>query len=131
MTKFTILLGLCAALLMMSLPVQGHHGTNISYDHAKPITLTGTVTEFVWQNPHTQVYFDVKDAKGNVVHWAGEMNSPGVLIRQEGWSRKTLKVGDEITVTVFPSKAGTPVGVVNKMLLNGKAILDNRGGQQQ
>jgi len=93
--------------------------------------LTGTVTEFVWQNPHTQVYFDVKDAKGNVVHWAGEMNSPGVLIRQEGWSRKTLKVGDEITVTVFPSKAGTPVGVVNKMLLNGKAILDNRGGQQQ
>jgi uncharacterized protein DUF6152 len=131
MIKLSILWSLSCALLMISLPLFGHHGTNISYDHSKPITLTGTVTEFVWQNPHTQVYFDVKDASGKIVHWAGEMNSPGVLIRQEGWTRKTLKVGDEITVTVFPSKAGTPVGVVNKMLLNGKAILDNRGGQQQ
>ena len=131
MTRLSILSLLCFALLMTSLPLHAHHGTNISYDHSKPITLTGTVTEFVWQNPHTQVYFDVKDAGGKMVHWAGEMNSPGVLIRQEGWTRKTLKVGDEITVTVFPSKAGTPVGVVNKLLLNGKAILDNRGGQQQ
>jgi hypothetical protein len=108
-----------------------HHGTNISYDHARPVTLTGTVTEFVWQNPHTQIYFDVKDAKGAVVHWAGEMNSPGVLSRQEGWTKRTLKAGDEITITVFPAKAGTPVGVVNKLVLNGKTILDNRGGQQQ
>jgi len=131
MTKFAILLGLCVVLVMTSLPLHGHHGTNISYDHAKPITLTGTVTEFVWQNPHTQVYFDVKDAKGNVVHWAGEMNSPGVQQRNEGWTRKTIKAGDEVTVTMFPSKAGTPVGVVNKIVLNGKVILENRGGQQQ
>ena len=108
-----------------------HHGTNISYDHSNPITLTGTVTEFVWQNPHSQVYFDVKDAKGNIVHWAGEMNSPGVLSRQEGWTKRTLKAGDTITITVYPSKAGTPVGVVNKLIANGKTILDNRGGQQQ
>jgi len=108
-----------------------HHGTNISYDHTRPVTLSGTVTEFVWQNPHTQIYFDVKDAKGPVVHWAAEMNSPGVLSRQEGWTKRTLKAGDEITITVFPSKAGTPVGVVNKLVLNGKTILDNRGGQQQ
>jgi len=65
------------------------------------------------------------------VHWAGEMNSPGVLSRQEGWTKRTLKAGDEITITVFPAKAGTPVGVVNKLVLNGKTILDNRGGQQQ
>ena len=117
-------------LVLASTPLLGHHGTNISYDHARPITLTGTVTEFVWQNPHTQVYFDVKDARGNVVHWAGEMNSPGVLSRQEGWTKRTLNAGDQITVTVYPSKAGTPVGVVNKIVLSGKTILDNRGGQQ-
>jgi hypothetical protein len=107
-----------------------HHGTNISYDHTKPITLTGAVTEFVWQNPHSQIYFDVKDAKGTVVHWAAEMNSPGVLERQDGWTRKTVKAGDEITITLFPSKAGTPVGVANKILLNGKVVLEGRGGQQ-
>jgi hypothetical protein len=122
---------LCSVLLMASLPLLAHHGTNISYDHTKPVTLTGTVTEFVWSNPHTQVYFDVKDANGSIVHWAGEMNSPGVLQRQEGWTKTTLKAGDEITITVFPSKAGTPVGVVNKLVVNGKTILDNRGGQQQ
>lgn len=115
----------------VSIQLFAHHGTNISYDHANPVTLTGTVTEFVWQNPHTQVYFDVKDAKGGVVHWAGEMNSPGVLTRQEGWTKRTLKAGDEVTITLFPSKAGTPVGVVNKVVANGKTILDNRGGQQQ
>jgi hypothetical protein len=131
MMKLSIPLWACFALLMMSLTLQGHHGTNISYDHSKPITLTGTVTEFVWQNPHTQVYFDVKGAKGDVVHWAGEMNSPGVLIRQEGWTKRTLKAGEEITVTLFPSKAGTPVGVVNKIVSNGKVLLDSRGGQQQ
>jgi len=116
--------------LLAAIPLTAHHGTNVSYDHSRTVTLTGTVTEFVWQNPHTQIYFDVKDARGNIVHWAAEMNSPGVLSRQEGWTRKTLKAGDEITVTVFPSKAGTPVGVVNKIVLKGKAILENRGGQQ-
>ena len=129
--KLANFLWICFVLLVTSLPLLAHHGTNISYDHANPVTLTGTVTEFVWSNPHTQVYFDVKDAKGNIVHWAGEMNSPGVLQRQEGWTKRTLKVGEEITITVFPSKAGTPVGVVNKLVANGKTILDNRGGQQQ
>jgi len=132
MKKHTwVLLSTILAVFMVAVPMLAHHGTNISYDHSKTVTVTGTITEFVWQNPHTQVYFDVKDEKGNLVHWAGEMNSPGVLVRQEGWTRKTLKPGDQVTVTMFPSKAGTPVGVVNKILANGKVILDNRGGQQQ
>src|SRR5262245_52460565 len=102
------------AMLVTSPLALSHHGTNISYDHSKPVTLTGTVTEFVWQNPHSQIYFDVKDARG-VVHWAAEMNSPGVLSRQEGWTRRTVKAGDEITITLFPSKAGTPVGVAMRL----------------
>jgi len=131
MTKTPVVWLITTGLLMVSLPLIAHHGTNISYDHAKTVTVTGNVTEFVWQNPHAQLYFDAKDEKGNVVHWAGEMNSPGVLQRNEGWTRKTIKAGDEVTVTMFPSKAGTPVGVVNKIVLNGKVILENRGGQQQ
>lgn len=132
MKKHTwILLSTILAGLLVIVPMLAHHGTNISYDHSKTVTVTGAVTEFVWQNPHAQVYFDVKDEKGTIVHWAGEMNSPGVLSRQEGWTRKTLKPGDQVTVTMFPSKAGTPVGVVNKILANGKVILESRGGQQQ
>jgi hypothetical protein len=118
-------------LVILSTPLLGHHGTNISYDHGKPTTMTGTVTEFVWQNPHCQIYFDVKGSDGSIEHWAGELNSPGVLQRSENWSRRTLNVGDVITVTLFPSKAGTPVGVVNKIERDGQVILSGRGGGAQ
>jgi hypothetical protein len=112
-------------LLTLSAPIFAHHGTNISYDRNKPMTLKGTVTEFVWKNPHSQIYFDVKDASGNVVHWAGELNSPGVLSGQ-GWSRKMFVPGDEITLSVFPSKAGAAVGVVDRakpIISNGKEVV--------
>jgi Family of unknown function (DUF6152) len=112
-------------LLTLSGSMFAHHGTNISYDHNKPMTLKGTVTEFVWKNPHSQLYFDVKDEKGGIVHWAGELNSPGVLSGQ-GWNRKMFVPGDEITVSVFPSKAGAAVGVVDRskpIFANGKEVV--------
>jgi hypothetical protein len=113
------------SLLVIASPLLAHHGTNISYDHNKPTKLSGVVTEFVWQNPHVQLYFDVKDEKGNVVHWAGELNSPSVL-RMQGWTRTHFKPGDQITITVFPSKVGTPVGVVDRsspIISNGKELV--------
>ena len=115
---------LVVGLLALCAPLFAHHGTNISYDHDKPVSLTGTVTEFAWLNPHAQLYFDVKDAAGNVVHWAGELNSPGVLARS-GWSKRTFKAGDQVSLTVFPSKAGAAVGVVDQakgVVLNGKPL---------
>lgn len=75
---------------------------------SKSITLTGTVTEFVWSNPHCQVFFDVKDAKDNVVNWGGELGSPTVL-RNAGYDRKVFKAGDRITVTGRPSKSDSTV----------------------
>ena len=114
-------LGLAASLTAAA-PVLAHHGTNISYDHNKPTTLQGTVTDFVWKNPHCQLYFDVKDQTGKVTNWGGELNSPGVLAR-EGWTKRQFKPGDQITLTVFPSKAGTATGVVDRthaIMANGK-----------
>jgi hypothetical protein len=70
----------------------------------------------------------VKDDKGNIVHWAGEGNSPYNWAR-EGWNKRTLKPGDEVSFVLAPSRAGTPVGVVRKVILaNGKEILQF-GGQ--
>lgn len=109
-------------LLVLAAPIMAHHGTNISYDHDKPTTLKGVVTEFVWSNPHCQLYFDVKDANGKVTNWGGELNSPSVL-RREGWTRKEFAPGEQITVTVFPSKAGAAVGVVDRthaIVVNGQ-----------
>jgi hypothetical protein len=114
-------LSLC--LLMTCVPLVAHHGTSNYATDTQAIMLSGTVTEFVWSNPHVFVLFDVKDDKGNVVHWAGEMNSPGVL-KAAGWSKTTLKPGDQVTLSVRPNKAGTPVGLVSRasLMVNGKPL---------
>jgi hypothetical protein len=120
--------GAAAIVMMLAAPIAAHHGTNASYDPTKPTTISGTVTEFVWKNPHCQLYLDVKDARGKVTSWSGELNSPSVLGR-EGWTKRTFKPGDQITLTVFPSRAGAPAGVVDRthpIVANGKEVVAAR-----
>jgi hypothetical protein len=126
-------LSFCVAtlgLLILSSPALAHHG-NAAYDLENPITLKGTVTEFAWSNPHVQIYFDVKDDKGKLVHWASETVSPGLLSRA-GWSKTELKPGDEITITLGPAKNGAPIGFALKIVLaNGKVLQLGQGRDQQ
>jgi hypothetical protein len=115
---------LFTGLLIVAAPAVAHHGTG-TYDSSKSVTLSGVVTEFAFTNPHAALYFDAKDANGKVVKWAVEMNSPGVL-RRAGWTKNTFKAGDQITITVRPSKAGTSVGLINRaqpVIVNGKQVL--------
>jgi hypothetical protein len=108
---------LATALLLASVtPVIAHHG-NAAYDETKEVTLKGTVTEFEWANPHAQIYFDVKDAKGNVVHWGCETLSPGKLVRA-GWTKDAVKPGDHITITLVAAKNGAPVGFLHKVMFD-------------
>jgi len=104
--------------------VFAHHGTG-TYDSSKSVTLTGTVTEFSWTNPHVSLFFEMKDASGKAVNWAIEINSPCVL-SQAGWTKRTFKTGDQIKITVRRAKAGTPVGLINRaqpVIVNGKQVL--------
>jgi hypothetical protein len=84
-----------------------HHG-NTAYDETARVKIKGTVTEFIWTNPHSQIYLDVKDSSGRVVNWAVETNSPGILTRA-GWTRRSIKAGDEVTIILCPAKNGQPV----------------------
>ena len=121
---------LATLLFFICGPLLAHHGTGASYDSTKEVTLTGTVTDFVWKNPHAQIYFDVKGQDGKLVSWSAELNSPGVLAR-EGWKRNMFKPGDELTITVNPSKAGTSAGntVRSKpILVGGKEVVKGRAG---
>lgn len=99
-------LPLLAALLSVGV-LSAHHG-NSAYDETARVPITGTVTEFIWSNPHSQIYLDVKDSSGKVVNWGVETNSPGILGRA-GWTRRSLKAGDKITIIVCPAKNGQPV----------------------
>jgi hypothetical protein len=125
--KLCVCLGLAAALVTFSGLAFAHHGSVVSYDKNKMITVEGTVTEFRWRNPHVYVMYDVKDAEGNVVNWGAETHSPIVCENQDGWTKATLKPGDKITISVFPSKIGTSRGLLAKIVLNGKAIIDDTG----
>ena len=105
-------------------PLSAHHGTQASYDMSKSVTLTGSVTEWKYVNPHAQLYFDVTDDTGRVVHWGGELNSPTAL-RRDGWTKEAFKPGDSITLSVHPSLAGTSFGVVDRskpVIVNGKEL---------
>jgi len=97
-------------LLLASASVTAHHG-NSAYDETARVPIKGVVTEFVWVNPHSQIYLDVKDKNGKVVHWGIETNSPGILTRA-GWTRRSLKAGDEVTIILCPAKNGAPVAYI-------------------
>jgi hypothetical protein len=119
--KFPILLFLMASFLIFSPSLFAHHG-NAAYDDRAPVTFKGTVTDFLWVNPHVQIYLDVKNDQGEVVHWGCETVSPSKLFRS-GWTRDVLKSGDQVTVTVFPAKSHAPIGLIRKVVLaNGKEL---------
>ena len=112
------------SVLVLCGPAFAHHGAPSLYDVLHPITIKGTVTEFVFGNPHAQIYLDVKNDKGEVVQWSIETNGPGQL-RRAGWTRETLKPGDTIAVTLIPAKNGAPVGFSGWALGGGKIVLAN------
>jgi DNA/RNA endonuclease YhcR with UshA esterase domain len=85
-----------AGLLLVSGPVLAHHGRS-NYDMTDTITVKGIVTEFEWVNPHALIHVDVADETGKVEKWVAETNSPNTLSRQ-GWSRNTVKTGDQVTL---------------------------------
>src|SRR5581483_3608454 len=112
---------LAAGFLILAWTVVGerafaHHGSRISYDMTKMVTVKGTVKEFQWVNPHVYFTFDVKDDKGHVTEWAAETDPPIMMTKRYGWSRGYLKAGDEVTVTLWPSKAGAPRGFLAKLM---------------
>jgi hypothetical protein len=118
-----------ALLVAAPFPAFGHHG-NAAYDEKKEIMLRGTVTEVVWANPHAQIYFDVKNPNGSVVHWGCETLSPGKLLRS-GWTKDAVKAGDQVTVTLVAARNGAPVGLLHKLVFDdGRTLGTNEAPQQ-
>ncbi len=111
-------------------PLAAHHGTAASYDQTKVVTLKGTVTEFLWRNPHSALFLDVKQANGQTVGYSIEMFSPSLMVKQ-GYKRAVMKMGDEVEIDVHPSLAGTPSGecLGCRLLVNGKDPANGGAGK--
>jgi hypothetical protein len=108
-------LSLVPGLLLVCGASLAHHG-NASFDTEHSVTLKATITSFVWTNPHSQIYFDVKDEKGRVTHWSCEAAQPALLHRG-GWTRNSLKPGDHVTIVAHVAKSGAPVAYLQKIIL--------------
>ena len=112
---------LAVGLLGVAGSVLGHHG-NVAYDNKIVEFKQATVTKFLWSNPHSLIDFDVKDEKGNVVHWVCETASPEAL-KLIGWSKASLGAGDMITIYMYVAKNGNPAGRLNKVVLSDGSVL--------
>jgi hypothetical protein len=109
------------AVMAVSVPLFAHHG-NASFDVGKKLELKGTVTEWIWANPHCWLKFDVKDDSGKVVNWVAETSNAADMV-ERGWSKQIFKPGDQVTVSIEPVKTGKPVGRVLTVLLpNGRTL---------
>lgn len=98
-----------------------HHGL-ARFDTTHVVSLEGTVTGFEWIQPHSYIHADLKDDHGKVQNWLLELGSPAMLGRH-GWAPDSLKRGDQITVSGYRAKDGSPYMAVGKVVLaNGKSL---------
>jgi len=116
--KNSILLGFifCVSLL-------AHHGTSVTYQTDKTITMTGTVTEFSFSYPHPQLYFDVKDEFAPTPLMMKDMHV--------GWSRDSIKPGDTVVITCNPHRVpGSTACLAKELIVNGKKLVIGMGRPQ-
>ena len=124
--KLVISLALVVGFMLAGVPLFAHHGTGVAYETEKKVTLKGTVTEWIWANPHCGILFDVTDDKGQVVHWGAELGNPHAL-SEAGMSKDVLKPGDKITITGHPSRSGAPRMTLDQFVLADGRVLPKKG----
>jgi len=117
---------------ILAFPILNHvalaHHSSAAYSKSE-VTLKGTVVEFVWENPHVRVDFNVKDNSGNVVRWTGTLASITTAIA-DGLTKNSLKPGDEVLMTGWPAKNGTPFCVVTGIKQgDGTLLMQSRLGR--
>ena len=119
--KLAVLFAVIFGFLMGSAPMFAHHG-NSAYDMSRTVPMKATVTKFEYSNPHTQVYYDVTDDKGDVEHWVAETTNPAMLNRV-GWTKDALNAGDQVTLFVNPNKVGAKITFLQKVVFpDGKEL---------
>src|SRR5258705_4642896 len=116
-----MLVAVASGLVLLSSALVAHHATAV-FDLGKRLTLTGTVTEWFWANPHCLLRFDVKGENGQVVHWVAETQAPPNMI-PFGWSKQSFATGDQVTVTLEPVRNRQPLGRILQVLVPGGTTL--------
>ncbi len=126
MNRLLIFFVAAGSLLFASSPAWAHHGT-AGYDMEKIVTIKGTIASFNWSNPHVVIHIAVKNDKGEPQDWIVELAAPSMLARG-GWTKNSLKPGDEVVAETHPAKNGVTTGLSGtanallKFVVNGKPL---------
>jgi hypothetical protein len=123
--RLRIILSLGLAVSIFSPPLVAHHG-GAAYDGDKRVTVKGTVTDWLWSNPHCILQLDTTGDGGQVTHWVTETENPSSMIRS-GWTKDSFKAGDEISIILVPSKTVGHVGRIVEVTLSDGHKLLGRG----
>jgi hypothetical protein len=121
-------LGCALAALLAPLDLFAHHGSS-NYDMSKSVSVKGTVKQFAFVNPHSAIYLESKDDKGNAEEWLVEADSPNNLARN-GWTRDSIKAGELVTVVGNQLKDGSKVMRLQKVVFTDGRELKPREGNE-
>ena len=128
--KFFLAIAFAAAfvLVLEPAPLSAHHGSS-NYDMSKSISVKGTITQFAFINPHSAIHLEARNDQGTVEQWLVEADSPNNLARA-GWTRDSLKVGEQVTITGNPLKDGSKVMRLRKVTFADGRELKPREGDE-
>jgi hypothetical protein len=118
--------------LMFGVAAATHHGSAAVWDASRPVTVTGTVAEFKFVNPHVLLAIDVRKDDGATERWEGELTNPISLAREVGWTRDTFKPGDRITLAGYPARSGATSMAITRVLsddVRQRYLAERRGAQ--
>lgn len=116
------------AVFAVAMPASAHHSFAM-FDADKTVSISGTVKEFEWTNPHAWLRVMVQDqASGKQLQWALEMGSPGQQAGR-GWKPDSVKPGDKVTITLHPLKDGSRGGQLLSAVLPSGQQLSNGGNR--
>lgn len=118
----TVVAGCSLLLALLIAPAVLAHHSAAGIDQTKTVTIVGVLKEFKWANPHSWMDIDVTDDSGRTKSWSVEMTAPAYLARA-GWTSKTVKPGDKVTVTVRPMRNGDPGGLFVSITLPDGRVL--------
>lgn len=108
MRRLRLIATLSVAAALSWVGAEAHHGASVVYDLSQHVTLTGTVTEFQFVNPHVLIFFEVEGEDGAKTVWSAGLTSPNRLARSDGWTKDMFKAGDTVTITGSPARGGAP-----------------------
>jgi hypothetical protein len=121
---------LAGALLSISHAAWAHHSYAM-FDQTRSLTVQGTVRALEWTNPHIWVWVDVEDGKGGTAAYGFESNAPAELARFFGWNKRSLTVGEKVTIDYAPLKSGNTGGALRTLTFaDGRVLRTPRSNPQ-